>query len=122
ATTLLNILGRVGDRFIIPSDETGGMFAPRSAWLLMWVMQHALNRLPADRRGDQLMASFKQGRALTYLWAAILSIETCHEKPVDHGAAAVLTQVKPETLAILQDIALVRIDEYAQSDLLIDVP
>ncbi len=122
ATTLLNILGRVGDRFIIPSDETGGMFAPRSTWLLIWVMQHVLNRVPADRRDDLLIASSRQGRALAYLWYVILSIETCHEKPVDHGAAAVLTQVKPETLAILQDIALVRIDEYAQTDLLIDVP
>jgi predicted KAP-like P-loop ATPase len=122
ATTLLNILGRVGDKFIIPGDETGGMFAPRSTWLLIWVMQHALNRLPANRRDDQLITSFRQGRALTYLWAVILSIETCHEKPVDHGAATVLTQIKPETLAILQDIALARIDECAEADLLIEVP
>jgi predicted KAP-like P-loop ATPase len=122
ATTLLNILGRVGDRFIIPSDETGGMFALRSTWTLMWVMQHALNRVPADRRDDLLITSFRQGQALTYLWSTILAIEACHEKPVDHGAAKVLSQIRPETLAILQGIALARTDDYATSGFLIDVP
>lgn len=122
AANLLRVIGQIADQLILRSDETGGFFSIRSSWRILWVMQHALARIPVEERDAILISAFKEGRALTFLCAAILAIQSTHEKPVEYGPAAVLTKIKPEAVEELKQIALARIKEATAANRLIDVP
>ncbi|MHB1643722.1 MAG: KAP family P-loop NTPase fold protein [Acidithiobacillus sp.] len=122
AANLLMVLGRIGDSLFIPEDETGGFITIRNSWRLMWAMQRALGRLPEGRRDALLIASAKDGEALTYLCDAIHVLESAQEKPVDHGPAAPLSRMGKGTVAELKGIALDRIRRFAEEDHLADAP
>lgn len=122
AGNLLRVIGEIGDQLILRSDEVGGFFFIRSSWRIIWVMQHALARVSAEERDALLISAFKEGKALTFLCSAILAIQNTHEKPVEHGSAAVLTKIKPETVEELKQVVLARVKEAAATDRLIDTP
>lgn len=122
ARTLLEVLGRIGDRLFIPEDEAQGFISVRSSWRLAWAMQNALGRLSDDRRDDILIAASAGGEALTYLCVAIQTVEGALEKPMDNGPSAPLSRMKNDTVVALKDIALSRIREFAADDRLPDTP
>ncbi len=122
AGNLLMALGRVGDLLFIPEDEADGFIAIRNSWRLAWAMQLALGRLPEGRRDGSLVASAKNGDALTYLCVAIQTLESAQEKPVDHGPAAPLSSIDKRTIVELKGIALERIRRFAAEDKLPDAP
>ncbi|WP_035061434.1 KAP family P-loop NTPase fold protein [Andreprevotia chitinilytica] len=123
ATNLLNVLGHIGDKLIVSCEETtDSIFSTHKTWWILWAMLRILARIPAETRNAQLIGSFKNGKALTYLYLTIQSIEASHEKPVDHGSSAALNQIQVETVIALKNIALDRINLYAQTDQLQGIP
>ncbi|MGZ4993186.1 MAG: KAP family P-loop NTPase fold protein, partial [Methylobacter sp.] len=122
AFNMLKVLGQIGDKLMLRSDETGGFFTIRSHWRLNWAMQHALTRIHEHDRDVKLVSAFKEGAGLTFLCHAIFSIQSTQQEPVKHGRATVLTKIKPETVVDLKQLALSRIHEFVAENQLLDVP
>lgn len=122
AINLLRVLSRIGDQLIVKGDESYVGVSLPSSVRLGWVMQHALSRVPEDKRDTELISSFKDGDAVTYLCEVISMIEACHQKPVTYGPAATLTAIKPATLFDLKGIALNRIELAAARGQLLEAP
>ena len=122
ASNLLITLNQIGDNLIIQGDEAGGLFAVPCTWRLLWVMQHALARIPEGERDALLISAFKDGQSVTFLTMAISAIEDAHKTPKDHGPSAVLTTIKKETVVDLKLLAVERINAFAQNGSLIDTP
>ncbi|MGY8625805.1 KAP family P-loop NTPase fold protein [Chromobacterium violaceum] len=122
AANLLKAIGQVADHLVLKSDEVGGFFSFPSAWRIIWAVQHALSRMADDERDAQLIASFREGRSLTFLCLLTNAIVQAHEKPVEHGPSAVLTTLKPETVESLKRLAITRIREATAANMLLAVP
>jgi diguanylate cyclase (GGDEF)-like protein len=122
ASAVLNELGRIGDNLINAADESTGFFVVRSSWRLIWALQHVLGRIRPELRDEKLIAAFREGSALTFLCSVIQAIETCHEAPVSHGPAAVLTPIRTETVETLKQLVIARIHEFKEDGILLDAP
>jgi predicted KAP-like P-loop ATPase len=122
ARGLLRAIANIGDRMIIPGDETGGFFSVRSMWRLTWVLQHALVRIAPDQRDAELVGAFREGKAVTFQCSTIHAIEDCKEKAVRHGPAAVLTAISQEAVTDLKAIVVARISVFANDGSLLRVP
>ena len=122
AANLLKAIGQVADQLVLKSDEVGGFFSFPSAWRIIWAVQHVLSRMADDERDEQLIASFREGRSLTFLCLLTYAIVQAHEKPVGHGPSAVLTAIKPETMESLKQLAVTRIREATAANALLAVP
>ncbi len=122
AVILLKALGNVGDRLIAGAKGGSGGLVILGSLRLTWLLQHVLARIQKEQRDDQLILSFKKGQSLTYLCETIQAIESCHQKPVNHGPAQVLTDIKPSTIPELKQLAITRIIEAADQAQLLNTP
>lgn len=122
ARGLLRAILNIGDRLIVPGDETGGFFSANTMWRLLWVFQHALQRIGADQRDTELLAAFRDGQAVAFQCSTIHAIEKSKQDAVQHGPSAVLASIAQDSITELKTIVVARISRQVDEGTLLRVP
>ena len=122
ATTLLYVIGEIGDILMRSRSIEGNVIAIPGSWQLIWVMQMALARIPDDDRDEILISAFQTGQSLGFLCHTVSSLISAKQNPVSHGPSAVLSNIKNESIQSLKQLALCRITERANKGQLLETP
>ncbi len=122
ASSLLVTIGKLADLLLINSLEQNGVTMTPISWRISFIVQFALSKIAEGERNAALIAAFSDPVSVGYLTSLVSWIVSAHEKPSEHGPAAVLSTITAATVDALRQLALANIRGRAAANTLLTTP
>ncbi len=122
AKNLLKVISVIGDQIILNSSGNEGVTFVNTTWRICYVLQHALAKIQESERNETLVSQFNDCASPAYLCSLISWIQSAHKKRPSHGPAVVLLSIAPDTIEVLKQVALAKIQLLARDNSLLEVP